>query len=81
MLDVVTKTLEVGERNFDYVRRVDEEKKEKLIEKALHCKYLREEEGAADGRSWQWLGAGYLAKTTETFVFAAQEHALRIRLR
>ena len=81
MLKVVSAMIEVGERKYDYVRRVDEERKERLREKALHGKYLREVEGVADGRSWQWLRAGYLAKSTEAFLFAAQEQALRTRLR
>ena len=37
-------------------------------------------EGVADGRCWQWLRAGYLAKSIEAFIFAAQEQALRTRL-
>ena len=36
-------------------------------------------EVVADSRSWQWLRAGYLAKSTEAYLFAAQEQALRTR--
>ena len=46
----------------------------------MHGKFFREVEGVADGRSWQWLRAGYLAKSTEAFLFAAQEQGLRTRL-
>ena len=80
MLKVVAGTMEVGEKKADYVRRVDEERRERLREKALHGKFFREVEGVADGRSWQWLRAGYLAKSTEAFLFAAQEQGLRTRL-
>ena len=35
--------------------------------------------GVADGKSWQWLRGRYLAKSTEAYLFAAQEQALRTR--
>ena len=73
MLKVVGGMMEVWETKMEYVKRVDEERRERLREKAMHGKFFREVEGAADARSWQWLRAGYLAKSTEAFVFAAQE--------
>ena len=65
---------------MDCLKRVDDERRERLREKAMHGKFFRDVEGVADGRSWQWLRAGYLAKSTEAFIFAAQEQALRTRL-
>jgi len=66
-------------------KRVDAERKENLKSKPLHGKYLNvleelAEEGAIDlNRSWQWLKAGYLTKSTEGFIMAAQEQALRTK--
>jgi len=80
MLKVVAGMMEVGETKLDYVTRVDSERRERLREKAMHGKFFRDVEGVADGRSWQWLRAGYLAKSTEAFICAAQEQALRTRL-
>ena len=79
MLRIVGRTMEVGETKHEYVRRVDEERAQRLREKKLHGKYFRGIEGVADSRSWQWLRAGYLAKSTEAYLFAAQEQALRTR--
>ena len=45
----------------------------------LHGKFLKDASKVADTRSWQWLRAGYLRKSTKGYVFAAQEQALWTR--
>jgi len=80
MLQVVGSTLQVGETKADYKKRVEKERVDCLKGKRLHGKFLRDVEGVADvTRSWQWLKGGYLGKTVEGFVMAAQEQALRTR--
>ena len=72
MLQVVAGGIEVGESKIEYFRRVDNERRERLKEKKLHGKFVVDVEAVADSRSWQWLRAGYLAKSTEAYLFAAQ---------
>ena len=79
MLKVVSRNVVVGELKGDYKRRVERERKQRLSEKKLHGSYLNEVKDVADSRSWQWLRGGYLAKSTEAYLFAAQEQALRTR--
>lgn len=50
------------------------------MNKPLHGRFFREMDSQATGRSIQWLIGGYLAKSTEAFVCAAQEQALKTRL-
>ena len=45
----------------------------------MHGAFGESIKDVADERTWQWLRAGYLAKSTEAFVCAAQEQALRTR--
>jgi len=45
----------------------------------LHGKFWKDVEDVAGNRSWQWLRAGYLVKSTEAYVIAAQEQALQTR--
>ena len=80
MLKVVGSEVEVVEGKAEYQKRVDEERAEELAGKKLHGKFFVDVAEVADGRSWQWLRAGFLAKSTEAFLFAAQEQALRTRL-
>jgi hypothetical protein len=79
MLKVVGEALQVGETKREYKKRVDKQRKDILKEKKLHGKFLVDVEEVADARSWQWIQGGYLAKSTEAYVFAAQEQALRTR--
>ena len=66
----------------DYKKRIEAERKETLRSKPLHGKFFNvieelAEEGVVDqDRSWQWLKAGFLSKSTEGFIMAAQEQAL-----
>ena len=59
---------------------MNEERKEALCAKVLHGRFLREMDKNASDRTWQWVRGGFLAKSTEAFVFAAQEQALKTRL-
>ena len=79
LLMVVAEELEVGENKVEYKKRVESERKERFAEKRLHGKFLKDVEQVADNRSWQWVRGGYLAKSMEAFVFAAQEQALNTR--
>ena len=70
----------------DFKKRVEVERKENLKSKPLHGKFFNvledlAEEGVVDlDRSWQWLlKAGFLTKSTEGFIMAAQEQALRTK--
>ena len=79
LLMVVAEELELGENKVEYKKRVESEKKERLGEKRLHGKCLKDVEKVADNRSWQWVRGGYLAKSMEAFEFSAQEQALHTR--
>ena len=80
MLKVVASEVEVDESKGEYLSRVDKERVEDLAGKKLHGKFFRDVDEVAGRRSWQWLQAGFLAKSTEAFLFAAQEQALNTRL-
>ena len=82
MLKVVAGTMEKKGKPSaaEYRERVERERKERLAQKKLHGKFLKDVKGVAGGRSWQWLEAGYLAKSTEAYVMAAQEQVLQTRL-
>lgn len=79
MLKVVGETLEVNETKAEYKQRVERERVDCFSEKVLHGKFFRDVKEVADPRSWQWLRSGYLGKTTEGYVCAAQEQGLRTR--
>ena len=55
------------------MKRMEKERLGQLKAKKLHGKFFNTVEGVADARSWQWLRAGYLGKTSEAYVCAAQE--------
>ena len=80
MLKVVASEVEVDETKAEYVRRVERERTDELVGKKMHGKFFQDVAEVADERSWQWLRAGYLAKSTEAFACAAQEQALGTRL-
>ena len=75
-------SVETGE---DYRKRMEADRKAALLGKPLHGKFFADverlvEEGGVDSeRSWQWLKAGFLTKSTEGFIMAAQEQALRTK--
>ena len=49
------------------------------MEKKLHGKFFRDVKEVASDRSWQWLRGGFLYKSTEGFICAAQENVLNTR--
>ena len=67
------------ESGTDYKKRIEAERKETLRSKPLHGKFFNVVEGLAEegvvdlDRSWQWLKAGFLTKSTEGFIMAAPE--------
>jgi hypothetical protein len=65
------------ESREDYQERVYRERREELEEKVMHGKFFRDVKELAHERSWDWVKGGYLSKSTEGYVFAAQEQALR----
>ena len=80
MLQIVGKTLEpVDETTDQFKKRVNKERLATFKEKKLHGRFMSDIEGIADDRTWQWLQGGYLAKSTEAFIIAAQEQAIRTR--
>ena len=65
----------------EYQKRKDLERRESLLSK--HKKFVSTvnelaEERVVD-RSWRWLKVGYLIKFTESYIMAAQEHALQTK--
>ena len=76
-----------AETGEEYQKRKDLERKESLLSKPLHGKFFSTvndlaEEGDVDlDRSWQWLKGGYLTKSTESYIMAAQEQALQTKWR
>ena len=81
MLKEVAKGLKVGESKDDYVNGLERKRKERLQEKKVHGKFMDDVSDVADERSWQWVKAGYLTPSTESYIFGAQEQALRTRWR
>ena len=79
MLKVVAECFDDGETKEEYKQRIERERVDDFKGKRLHGKFMRDVRDVADDRSWQWVRAGYLSKSTEEFVFAAQEQALRTR--
>ncbi len=81
MLKEVAKVSKIGEGHDDYRKRVDRERKERLQGKKVHGRFMEDVREVADERSWQWVKAGYLTPSTESYIFGAQEQALRTRWR
>ena len=67
----------------EYKKRVEQERKDRLMAKPLHGRFFRGTKEDAEGnaiagpRSWEWVRSGYMTKSTEAYLFAAQEQALR----
>ena len=66
----------IGENGKEYKTRVHSERIESLQEKQMHGKWFRENEGAI-AKSFSWVSSGYVNKSTEGFIFAAQEQAIQ----
>ena len=55
------------------------ERKEKLKKKRVHGKTLNDIEEVGIKETWHWLQGGYITKSMEVLIMAAQEQALRSR--
>ena len=55
-------------------------RKQVLLGKALHGKFFRQTLEGANERSLQWIKAGYLAKSTEAFLFAVTGASLEYKI-
>ena len=81
MLKVVGENVQVGESKVEFKKKVAKKRVDDLGKTKMHGKWWEGVKDVADGRSWQWLRGGYLAKSTEAYLFAAQEQALRTRFK
>ena len=69
----------------DYKSAKELERKESLLAKPLHGRFFRTTKANEQGeviagpRSWEWVRSGYMTKSTEAYLFAAQEQALGTR--
>ena len=79
MLKVVGENVQVVESKVEFKKRVAKKRVDDLRATHMHGTWWEGVKDVADGRSWQWLRGGYLAKSTEAYLFAAQEQALRTR--
>ena len=59
-----------------YKERVATEKTKRVFNKEMHGRFFRDVEGFASWRMFEWVKSGYINKSTEGFLFAAQEQAL-----
>ena len=79
MLKAVSESMSVDESKFDYRKRVAEERIGTLMQMKVHGQFLRDVKEVANERSWQWVRGGFLSKSVESFLFAAQEKVLATR--
>ena len=77
LFGVLREGVEDGESGKDYKKRVIEEKRVRLREKRVHGRVLGDMEEVGTKETWQWLQGGYITKSMEGFIMAAQEQALR----
>ena len=66
----------VCESGAEYKERVSRERDERVWSKELHGRFFREVSEFACPRMYEWVKSGYVNKSTEGFLFAAQEQAL-----
>ena len=69
MLKVAGETVHAEETKNEYKKRVEKTRMECFLGKRLHGKFMRDVFKVADGRSWQWLRAGYLGKGIQKGMF------------
>jgi len=81
MLEIIARKLDYGrESRKHYSTRRDNEREENLMNKPLHGQFFMEMDKLATDPTIQWVREGSLAKSTEAFVFAAQEQVIKTRL-
>ena len=78
-MKIVAKDVEEMEDGKTYRKRVAGEREGRLLEKKLHGKIPGEIKEVGTERNWQWLKSGFVSKSVEGFICAAQEQALRKR--
>jgi len=64
------------ESGVEYKERVHRERDLRVVNKEMHGKFFREVCAFASPRMFEWVKSGYVNKSTEGFLFAAQEQAL-----
>ena len=79
LIGVLKEGLEDREGAREYKKRVMKERAGKLKGKQIHGRIIGDMEKVGDKESWQWLQGGYITKSMEGFIMAAQEQALRTR--
>ena len=79
MLKAIASRIDTKENGPVYTKKIQEERLKRLGKKKLHGKVLKEMKEVGTGRNWQWVRAGFLSKSVEGFMFAAQEQTLRTR--
>ena len=79
LFGVVKEDVADGETGKEYKKRVMQERKEKLDEKKIHGRILKDMKEVGEKETWQWLQGGYITKSMEGFIMASQEQALRTR--
>ena len=79
LFGVVREGMEEGESGKDYKKRVLEERKERLKAKRVYGRVLGDIGEVGTKETWKWLQGGYITKSMEGFIMAAQEQALRTK--
>jgi hypothetical protein len=79
VLRTVVEGIEVEENGNDFKVRAGKERKDRLMKKQIHGRVLGDMEQIGTNDSWRWLKSGYMSKSVEGFIMAAQEQALRTR--
>jgi len=65
--------------------RMDQKRNEDLLARPLHGRFFKgmkeddKGEVIAGPKSWEWVRSGYMTKSTEAYIFTAQEQALGTR--
>ena len=73
LMKIVAKDVEEMEDSKTYRKRVEGEREDHLSEKKLRVKILGEMKEVVTERNWQWLKSGFMSKSMEGFICAAQE--------
>ena len=76
---VISEGMELKESGKECKKRVMVKRKDKLMKKQDHGKVLGDIEEVGARETWQWLQGGYITKSMEDFIMAAQKQALRTR--
>ncbi|XP_068734717.1 uncharacterized protein [Montipora capricornis] len=65
------------EDSKEFKKRKREERMKEVREKQLHGQFLREMDGMASDKSWEWLEKGHIKRHTEGLIMAAQSQSVR----